>query len=95
MMDARPNSRQEKAGGQPRDFSANNNLQSPNAATNRDAEKCFSTWQAKYAICGHTLYRTACPDSSILYSASRWGLAREMKSIEAVAAFFAMIGGKA
>lgn len=61
--------------------------------TNRDAEKCFSTWQARYAMFGHSLYRTASPDGAILYLASRWGMVREMKSLEAVAAFFAMIGG--
>jgi hypothetical protein len=52
-----------------------------------------ATNQAKFAIAGHALYKTTNPDGSILYLATRWGFVRELKSLEAVAAFFAMIGG--
>lgn len=93
-MNARPNDTQKKAPFKQGFFGATTTKHIANSATNRDAEKCFSTWQAKYAICGHTLYRTASADGAILYLASRWGMVREMKSLEAVAAFFAMIGGK-
>ena len=92
-MIARTNDGQEKAGVQPGNFSATTTKHSLNCVTNRDAEKCFSTWQARYAMYGHTLYRTASPDGATLYLTSRWGVVREMKSLEAVAAFFAMIGG--
>ena len=68
---------------------------SANSVTNPQTEKAFSTWQARYAMCGHTLYRTASASGAILFLAARWGMVREMKSIEAVAAFFAIMGGKA
>ena len=55
----------------------------------------FATLQAKFAIVGHTLYRTVNPDGSILYLAGKWGYFRELKNLEAVAAFLAMIGGQA
>lgn len=61
----------------------------------RDEEKAFSTWRAKFALVGHTLYRTVNADGSILYLAGKWGYFRELKSLEAVAAFLAQIGGRA
>ena len=76
-------------------FSATTTKHIVNFATNREAEKCFSTWRARYAICGHTLYRNVSADGTILYLSSRWGMVREMKSLDAVAAFFALIGGQA
>ena len=93
-MTARANDCQEKAPVGRGNFSATATKHISDSATNRDAEKCFSTWQARYAICGHTLYRTASPDGAILYLSSRWGVVRELKTLEAVAAFFAQIGGK-
>lgn len=93
-MIARQNNGQEKTAWGCGSFSAVINQHKAYSATNRDAEKCFSTWQARYAIYGHTLYRTASSDGAILYLASRWGLIRELKSLEAVASFFGMIGGK-
>ena len=85
---------QEKAPLERGNFSATTTKHIRDSATNRDAEKCFSTWQARYAICGHTLYRTASADGEILYLASRWGMLREMKSLEAVAQFYEQIGGR-
>jgi hypothetical protein len=58
-----------------------------------DDAKAFSTLQAKFAIAGHTLYRTVNPDGTILYLVGKWGYFRELKNLEAVAAFLAMIGG--
>ena len=58
-----------------------------------DENKLFSTLQAKFALAGHTLYRTINPDGSVLYLAGKWGYFREIKGLEAVAAFLAMIGG--
>ena len=92
-MLARQSATQEKAPLERGNFSATTTKHIWDSATNRDAEKCFSTWQARYAICGHTLYRTASADGTILYLASRWGMVRELKTLEAVAAFFALIGG--
>ena len=93
-MLARQSVTQEKAPLERGRFSATTMKHISDSATNRDAEKCFSTWQARFAICGHTLYRTASPDGAILYLSSRWGMVRELKTLEAVAAFFEMIGGK-
>ena len=92
-MTAYQDSRKEKAPHQRGSFCATTTKNTIDFVTNRDTENCSSTWQARYAICGHTLYRTTSPGGEILYLASRWGLVREMKSLEAVAAFFAMIGG--
>jgi hypothetical protein len=58
-----------------------------------DDAKAFASLQAKFAIAGHTLYRTVNPDGTILYLAWKWGYFRELKNLEAVAAFLAMIGG--
>ena len=55
--------------------------------------KAFTTLQAKFATLGHTLYRTVNSDGTILYLAGKWGYFREMKGLEAVAAFLAFIGG--
>ena len=64
-----------------------------NASADHDENKAFATLQAKFAIVGHTLYRTVNPDGSILYLAGKWGYFREIKGLQAVAAFLAMIGG--
>ena len=93
-MDVPHNAGQEKAPLERGFFSATTTKHMSDSATNRDAEKCFSTWQARYAICGHILYRTASADGATLYLASRWGMVRELKTLEAVAAFFELIGGK-
>ena len=61
---------------------------------NPQTDKAFSTWQAKFAMHGHTLYRTASADGSILYLAARWGMTRELPTLDAVATFYAQIGGK-
>lgn len=55
--------------------------------------KAFTTLQAKFARVGHTLNRTVNPDGTILYLAGKWGYFRELKGLEAVAAFLAFIGG--
>ena len=93
-MNARAESGQEKAPSYRGAFSAERNQHKYDFATNQEAEKCLSTWQARYAIGGKTLYRPASADGAILYLSLRWGTVREMKSLEAVAAFFALIGGK-
>ncbi len=62
-------------------------------SVNHDENKLFSTLQAKFALAGHTLYRTVNADGTMLYLAGKWGYFREIKGLEAVAAFLAMIGG--
>ena len=61
---------------------------------NPQTNKTFSPWQARYAICGHTLYRIVNPDGAILYLAARWGMVRELATLGDVAKFYALIGGK-
>ena len=66
----------------------------PREDTSDHAEsKAFTTLQAKFARVGHTLNRTVNPDGTILYLAGKWGYFRELKGLEAVAAFLAFIGG--
>ena len=65
---------------------------SANSVTNQSTDKAFSTWQARYAICGHALYRTANPDGAVLYLAARWGMTRELATLDAVAKFYTQIG---
>ena len=60
---------------------------------NQDENKLYSTLQAKFALAGHTLYKTINPDGTVIYLAGKWGYFREIKGLEAVAAFLAMIGG--
>lgn len=55
--------------------------------------KAFETLHAKFAMVGHTLYRTVNRDGTLLYLAGKWGYFRELKGLEAVAAFLALIGG--
>ncbi len=55
--------------------------------------KTFVTLHAKFALVGLTLYRSVNADGGIVYVAGRWGYLRELKSLEAVAAFLAVIGG--
>ena len=59
----------------------------------RNERKDFCTLQAKFAMVGHTLYRTVNPDGTLLYLAGKWGYFREMKGLEAVAAFLSLLGG--
>ena len=94
MMNGRPNSEQEKAGGQPGDFIATKLKHNIEFATKRHAEKCFSTSRALYAIHDHSLYKATAADGAVVFFAGAWGMFRELKNLEAVAAFFAMIGGK-
>ena len=92
-MDAPHNAGQEKAPLERGNFSATTAKHTTDSATNRDAEKCFSTWQARYALHGHCLHRTAGTDGVTLYVVSKWNLSRELRGLEAVATFYALIGG--
>ena len=58
-----------------------------------DESKLYSTLQAKFALAGHSLYKTINPDGTVIYLAGKWGYFREIKGLEAVAAFLAFIGG--
>lgn len=66
-----------------------------NHNADRAAEKAFCTLRARFAVAGHTLYLTVNADGTILYLAGKWGYCRELKNLEAVAAFLMLIGGRA
>jgi hypothetical protein len=66
-----------------------------NHNADRATEKAFCTLQARFAVAGHTLYRTVNADGTMLYLAGKWGYCCELKSLEAVAAFLMLIGGHA
>lgn len=92
-MTARANDRQEKAPVGRGDFSADNNQHNANDTVDRSVDKAFATWQARFALHGHCLYRTVSTDGVVLYVVGKWNLLRELRGLEAVAAFFAVIGG--
>ena len=64
-----------------------------NHIVNHDENQVFETLRAKFAQAGHTFSRTENLDGTIYYLASRWGLFRDLKGLEAAAAFLAVIGG--
>ena len=71
------------------------NALSTSTDTDHTAEKAFSTMQASFALLGHCLYRASGANGATVFLVTRWGMVRELKTLEAVAAFFALIGGKA
>ena len=84
---------QEKAPVQRGNFSATTTKHGDDHSANHAENKAFTTLQAQFARVGHTLNRTVNPDGSFLYLAGKWGYFRELKGLEAVAAFLAFIGG--
>jgi hypothetical protein len=59
-----------------------------------DAErKRFETLRARFAIAGHCLHRTQPSDGAVTLFATRWGLVRELPTIEDAEKFLAQIGG--
>ena len=74
-------------------FGATGKTHTADVTVNQDENKLFSTLQAKFALAGHTLYRTINADGTVLYLAGKWGYFRELKGLKAVAACLAMIGG--
>jgi hypothetical protein len=59
-----------------------------------DAErKRFETLRAKFALVGHAFYETTSADGRSFFIATRYGLCRELTSLEAATAFLLQIGG--
>lgn len=83
----------EIAGGQPGEFCATTTKHITKHISDHDEKKAFSTMQAKFLHVGHTLRRTVNPDQTILYLTGKCGYFRELKGLEAVAAFLAFFGG--
>lgn len=57
-----------------------------------DSHKTFATLQARLALAGWALTHTDVGDGSATYFASRWNLARDLDSLEAVAQFADRVG---
>ena len=57
-------------------------------------EKDFSTLRAMAAMRGHQLHRSNPADGPLTYWATRWGVTRELPTIEDVRAFVRQIGGE-
>ena len=57
------------------------------------AEKTFSTLQARLALRGFALTRA--PGCPVVYTVTRWGLVRELASMDDVAAFADRVGAPA
>lgn len=75
---------------------ANHPAGSTDARSVRDAQQAdkeFSTLRARAAMRGHELHRSNPHDGPVRYWVSRWGMARDLQSIEAVRDFVRQIGG--
>ena len=60
-----------------------------------DHEKQFATLRAQFAMQGHTLLRTSPIDGAVTYYAQRWGLVRNLPTLDDARRFLAQIGGAA
>ena len=54
--------------------------------------KQLATLRARLALAGWALNSSAVGDGSVTYSASRWGMSRDLDSLAAVEAFAAQVG---
>lgn len=54
--------------------------------------KAWSTLQARAALAGWTLYRTAGDDGAAVFFASRWGMCRKLEDLDAVDRFLRHLG---
>ncbi len=58
-----------------------------------DDGKRFATLRAYLALKGHSLHRTAAGDGPVCFYVTRWGMARELRDLAAVARFLDQVGG--
>ena len=93
-MTARSNDRQEKAPMERGNFSADRNQHLEKHSAIQDADKVFSTMQARFALLGHCLYKASGANGATGFLVTRWGMVRELPDLASVASFFALIGGK-
>lgn len=56
--------------------------------------KAISSWQARFAMLGHTLYQVTPANGTTAFLVTRWGMTRELGDLTAVKKFFRIIGGK-
>ncbi|MDL2336718.1 MAG: hypothetical protein QFE16_02655 [Pseudomonadota bacterium] len=58
-----------------------------------DDGKRFATLRAHLALKGYSLLRTAASDGPVCFYVTRWGMARELRDLAAVARFLDQVGG--
>lgn len=58
-----------------------------------DDGKRFATLRAHLALKGYSLSRTAASDGPVCFYVTRWSMARELASLDAVARFLDQVGG--
>ena len=58
-----------------------------------DDGKRFATLRAHLALKGYSLHRTAADDGPVCFYVTRWGMARELRDLAAVARFLDQVGG--
>lgn len=58
-----------------------------------DDGKHFATLRALLALKGYSLHRTAADDVPVCFYVTRWGMARELHDLAAVARFLDQVGG--
>ena len=56
--------------------------------------KEFKTLAAGFALAGHTLHRSDPNNGTVTYWAERWGLVRQLHTIDAARRFLDQIGGR-
>ena len=57
-----------------------------------DDGKRFATLRAHLALKGYSLHRTAADDGPVCFYVTRWGMARELHDLAAVARFLDQVG---
>jgi hypothetical protein len=57
--------------------------------------KAFATLQAEFALLGHSLFRNCPVDRPGWFTVTRWGLARDLCTLDEVRGFLRQIGGAA
>lgn len=58
-----------------------------------DDGKHFATLRARLALKGYSLHRTAADDFPVCFYVTRWGMARELHDLAAVARLLDQVGG--
>ena len=66
-----------------------------NSATSPGEDKPFLTLRARLALKGHALHRTHGDDGPVRFYVTRWGMARELRDLAAVATFADQVGAPA
>ena len=73
---------------------AGNTINEWNFPTERHCDKAFSTLRAAFALHGHNLHRNDPVNGSVSFWVERWGLVRQLPTIDAMRRFLEQIGGR-